>query len=78
MPYAHRVVVDGYDGLVNVGVDGVHPKRRVLPGDSAYSCLMDERTGLNMCFGAKRPKTASISQAQLASTQAWIDSGARP
>jgi len=68
----------GYAGLVNVSSTECTTKKRVLPGDSANSYLMNKLTGLNMCFGSKMPKTGSISQAQLDTIQAWIDSGAGP
>ena len=68
----------GYAGLVNVSSTECTTKKRVLPGDSNNSYLINKLTGLNMCFGSKMPKTGSMSQAQIDTIRAWIDSGAGP
>jgi hypothetical protein len=69
----------GYAGLVNVPSTQCTPtKMRVLPGNSNSSYLINKLTGLNMCFGSKMPKTGTLSQAEIDTVRAWIDSGAGP
>jgi hypothetical protein len=66
----------GYAGLVNVASNQCTQMKRVLPSNSNSSYLINKLTGLNMCFGSKMPKTGTLSQAELDTVRAWIDSGA--
>lgn len=68
-----------YAGLVDVNSSQCASRKRVTPGDSSASYLMNKLTGVGMCSGSKMPKTGpGLSNAQLDQLRAWIGSGAAP
>jgi hypothetical protein len=51
-------------------------RKRVLPGNTASSYLVDKLLGVNLCGGTPMPKTGSIPAGDVTLIEAWICNGA--
>lgn len=70
-----------YANLVNVAsMECSSGKVRVAPGDISASYIINKLTGSGMCSGVRMPPfpRAPLSQSQLDTIRAWIDTGAAP
>ncbi len=66
-----------FAGLVNITAKQCNDgRKRVLPGDSAQSYLIDKMMGIDLCFGTKMPKVGTLPSQQVTTVANWICAGA--
>lgn len=67
-----------YANLVNVTSSEVAPDKRVVPGNSGASFLIEKLTNTQPRAGAQMPLGSNLPANQIELIRTWIDEGAHP